>query len=138
MIVRELELDRDAFEGPFDLLMTLVLKDELDLRELDVAGIVLAFLERLAERESLDLEACGEFLVLISALLTYQTLSPAPDNDVAWAANIETFAADAWFHKKLPADLQQQPLKQVVDPARYFFRTLPRFETPNHLASVAE
>ena len=49
MIVRELELDLDAFEGPFDLLLTLVLKDELDLRDLDVAGIVLAFLERLAE-----------------------------------------------------------------------------------------
>jgi segregation and condensation protein A len=44
VIVRELELDLDAFEGPFDLLLTLVLKDELDLRELDVARIVLAFL----------------------------------------------------------------------------------------------
>ncbi|MHB8469910.1 MAG: segregation and condensation protein A [Gaiellaceae bacterium] len=69
MIVRELELDLDAFEGPFDLLLTLVLKDELDLRELDVAGIVLAFLDRLAARDELDLEACGEFLVLIAALL---------------------------------------------------------------------
>ena len=59
MIVRELELDLDAFEGPFDLLLTLVLKDELDLREIDVAGIVLAFLERLADQEQLDLEACG-------------------------------------------------------------------------------
>jgi len=69
VIVRELELDLDAFEGPFDLLLTLVLKEELDLREVDVAGIVLAFLERLAQREELDLDACGEFLVLISALL---------------------------------------------------------------------
>jgi len=33
VIVRELELDLDAFEGPFDLLLPLVLKDELDLRE---------------------------------------------------------------------------------------------------------
>jgi len=31
MIVRELDLDLDAFEGPFDLLLTLVLKEELDL-----------------------------------------------------------------------------------------------------------
>ena len=36
---------------------------------MDVAGIVLAFLERLAEREELDLDACGEFLVLVAALL---------------------------------------------------------------------
>ena len=69
MVVRELELDLDAFEGPFDLLLSLVLREELDLAEVDVAGIIVAFVERLAEREQLDLEACGEFLVLVSALL---------------------------------------------------------------------
>jgi segregation and condensation protein A len=67
--VRELELDLDAFEGPFDLLLTLVLRDEVSLVDVDVAGIVLAFVERLAERDELDLDACGEFLVLIAALL---------------------------------------------------------------------
>ena len=69
MIVRELELDLDAFEGPFDLLLTLVLKEEVDLADVDVAGIVVRFLERLAERDALDLDACGEFLVLVAALL---------------------------------------------------------------------
>jgi segregation and condensation protein A len=67
--VRELDLDLEAFEGPFDLLLALVLRDELDLGEVDVAGIVLAFLDRLAERDELDLDACGEFLVLVAALL---------------------------------------------------------------------
>ena len=59
-------------------------------------------------------------IVLISSLLTYQTLSPAPDNDVAYAALVQTYAADAWYHKKLPSDLQQQALKAVVDQARVF------------------
>jgi segregation and condensation protein A len=69
MIARELELDLDAFEGPFDLLLTLVLKEEVDLADVDVAGIVVRFVERLAERDALDLDACGEFLVLVAALL---------------------------------------------------------------------
>jgi segregation and condensation protein A len=69
VIVRQLDLDLDAFEGPFDLLLTLVLREELDLAEVDVAGIVVAFVERLAARDQLDLEACGEFLVLVAALL---------------------------------------------------------------------
>jgi len=77
--VRELELDLDAFEGPFDLLLALVLKEELDLRDVDLAGIVTAFLERLAEREELDLDACGEFLVLISALLELKARALFPD-----------------------------------------------------------
>jgi carboxypeptidase C (cathepsin A) len=59
-------------------------------------------------------------IVLISSLLTYQTLSPAPDNDIAYAIQLETFAATAWYHKRLPADLEQKPLKQVVAEARSF------------------
>ena len=69
MIVGELDLDLEAFEGPFDLLLTLVLKDELPAGDVDVAAIVVEFCERLAERDELDLEACGEFLVLVAGLL---------------------------------------------------------------------
>jgi segregation and condensation protein A len=82
VIVRELELDLDAFAGPFDLLLALVLKEELDLGDVDLAGIVTAFLERLAEREELDLEACGEFLVLIAALLELKARALFPDEAV--------------------------------------------------------
>ena len=79
MPVRELELELDAFEGPFDLLLTLLLKEELEPREIDIAAIVLAFVERLAERDELDLEACGEFLVLVSALLELKARALFPD-----------------------------------------------------------
>lgn len=79
--VGELDLDLDAFEGPFDLLLTLVLRDELPLREVDLAEVVIAFVERLAGRDELDLEACGEFLVLISALLELKARGLFPDED---------------------------------------------------------
>jgi len=69
VIVGELDLDLEAFEGPFDLLLTLVLKDELPAGDVDVAAIVVEFCERLAQRDELDLEACGEFLVLVAGLL---------------------------------------------------------------------
>jgi segregation and condensation protein A len=85
MVVRELELDLDAFEGPFDLLLTLVLREELDLAEVDVAAIVLAFLERLAERDELDLDACGEFLVLVAALLELKARGLFPDEEAELA-----------------------------------------------------
>ncbi|MFN2466944.1 MAG: ScpA family protein [Gaiellaceae bacterium] len=79
MIVRELDLDLDAFEGPFDLLLTLVLKEELEPAEVDVAGIVCAFVERLAASDRLDLDACGEFLVLVAALLELKARGLFPD-----------------------------------------------------------
>ena len=88
MGVRELELDLDAFEGPFDLLLTLVLKEELHLADVDVASIVGAFVERLAAREQLDLELCGEFLVLVAALLELKARELFPDED-ADASDLE-------------------------------------------------
>ncbi len=138
MIVRELELDLDAFEGPFDLLLTLVLKEELDLRELDVAAIVLAFVERLAEREELDLEACGEFLVLVSALLELKARGLFPE-EAAELAELEPEGAAeelarrlaeyrrmkeaaAWLRERLAAEgdrffrLGPAPLAPQVEP----------------------
>jgi segregation and condensation protein A len=83
--VRELELDLDAFEGPFDLLLSLVLREELPLQELDLAQIVITFVEHLAERDELDLDACGEFLILISALLELKARAMFPEEDAELA-----------------------------------------------------
>ena len=83
--VRELQLDLDAFEGPFDLLLTLVLKEALEPAEVDVAAIVVAFVEHLAERERLDLDSCGEFLVLVAALLELKARGLFPEEQAELA-----------------------------------------------------
>jgi segregation and condensation protein A len=80
-----LELDLDAFEGPFDLLLTLVLKEALEPAEVDVAGIVVAFVEHLAAQERLDLDACGEFLVLVAALLELKARGLFPEEEAELA-----------------------------------------------------
>jgi carboxypeptidase C (cathepsin A) len=73
--------------------------------------------QELQTRHGIDLNG----IVLVSALLSYQTIrTGAPNNDVAWASLIESFTADAWYHKKLPPDLQAKTIKQVVDDARTF------------------
>jgi segregation and condensation protein A len=77
-----LGLDLDAFEGPFDLLLTLVLREELGLAEVDLAEIVITFVSHLAGRDRLDLDACGEFLVLIAALLELKARGLFDEEDV--------------------------------------------------------
>jgi segregation and condensation protein A len=79
--VRELELDLDAFEGPFDLLLSLVLREELELRDVELAEIVVAFVEHLDAKGELDLDACGEFLILIAALLELKARAMFPEED---------------------------------------------------------
>ena len=69
MRLADLELDLDVFAGPFDLLLTLILREEVDLLEVDLAEIVISYIDHLERRGELDLEAATEFLVLIAALL---------------------------------------------------------------------
>ena len=69
MSLQALELDLEVFTGPFDLLLALVLREEVDLLELPLAEIVLAYLDHLQERGELDLETTTEFIVLVAALL---------------------------------------------------------------------
>jgi len=69
MIVADLELDLDVFQGPFDLLLALILREEVELAEVPIAEIIAAYVERAYDRGDLDLESASEFLVLIAALL---------------------------------------------------------------------
>ncbi len=69
MSIASLDLDLDVFTGPFDLLLTLVLREEIDLFELQLADVVLAYLDHLESSGQLDLESATEFIVLIAALL---------------------------------------------------------------------
>jgi len=64
-----LELDLEVFHGPFDLLLALVLREEVDLLEVDLADVVLAYLDHLERTGEVDLEATTDFLVLIAAVL---------------------------------------------------------------------
>ena len=68
-LIAELELDLEVFTGPFDLLLTLVLKEEVDLLEVELADFVLAYVDVLEARGELDLVVATEFIVLIAALL---------------------------------------------------------------------
>ncbi len=69
MIVSDLMLDLDVFQGPFDLLLALVMREEIELAELPIAEVVVAYIEHAYDDGVLDLESASEFLVLIAALL---------------------------------------------------------------------
>ena len=82
MTLAALELDLEVFSGPFDLLLALVLREEVDLLELSLADVVLAYLDHLEARGELDLETATEFIVLVAALLELKSrLMLAPDEE---------------------------------------------------------
>ncbi len=58
-------------------------------------------------------------IALISTILSYQTVSFAPSNDIAYALHLPTYTATAWYHKKLSPDLQKDLKKALRESEDY-------------------
>jgi segregation and condensation protein A len=59
----------EVFEGPLDLLLYLIKKDEVDIYEVNLTKLATQFLEYIDTMRLLDLEVAGEFLVMAATLM---------------------------------------------------------------------
>jgi carboxypeptidase C (cathepsin A) len=59
-------------------------------------------------------------VVLVSSVLNFQTLEFTRGNDLPYVLFLPTYTATAWYHKKLPSDLQQQDLATVLNDVQQF------------------
>src|SRR3954454_21924964 len=107
MTVASLELDLEVFSGPFDLLLTLVLREEVDLLEVDLADVVLTYLDHLEGKGELDLEVATEFLVLIAALLELKSRLMLPREGEDELLDLE------------PGEAAEELLARLLDSHRY-------------------
>ena len=57
-------------------------------------------------------------IFLLGTVLNFQYISQSPANDIGYSTYLPTYTATAWYHKKLPADLQKMSLEQVVQQSR--------------------
>lgn len=71
------------FEGPLDLLLHLIKRDEIDIYDIPIAHITKQYLDTLELMRALDLEVAGEFLVMAATLMRIKSrmLLPLPKSD---------------------------------------------------------
>src|SRR6185437_7002407 len=82
-------VDIDTFRCPLDLLLYLVKRDEVDIRDIPIARVCEQFTEYLNVLRLIDVERAGDFLVMASTLLEIKSKllllrpeeSSAPDED---------------------------------------------------------
>lgn len=76
-------LEQFQFEGPLDLLMTLIQKNKVNIEDLPIALICDQYLEYLRAAQSMDMEVAGEFIVMASELMRIKSkmLLPRPKED---------------------------------------------------------
>ncbi len=75
------EVNTPVYDGPFDLLLHLILKDQVDLYEVSLSAIVDAFLEEMKLISSLDLELATEFLLIAATLVELKSRRLLPGRD---------------------------------------------------------
>jgi segregation and condensation protein A len=75
------EVSTPVFEGPFDLLLHLILKEEVDLWEISLARIVDAFCVEVERMQRLDLESATEFLLIAATLVELKARRLLPGRD---------------------------------------------------------
>jgi len=70
-----------SFEGPLDLLLHLIRRDEIDIYDIPIAHITRHYLDMIEAMQLLDLEVAGEFLVMAATLMRIKArllLPPSP------------------------------------------------------------
>jgi len=68
----------DVFEGPFDLLLYLIKKNELDIYTVSLSHITSEYLDYVRTMQQMDLELAGEFLVIAATLIYIKTQRMLP------------------------------------------------------------
>ena len=70
-----------VYEGPFDLLLHLILREEVDIHEISLSTIVDAYLAELLKMQQLDLEVATEFLLIAATLIELKTRRLLPGRE---------------------------------------------------------
>ena len=73
-----------AYEGPFELLLDLIKKNEMDIYNIEISVITKQYLEYLKQMKQFDLEIAGEFLVMAATLVYIKSkmLLPATEEEI--------------------------------------------------------
>ena len=85
------KVDLDVFEGPLDLLLYLIRREELDIYDIPIEHIAAEYMKFIDEARRLDLDIAGEFIVMAATLMVIKSrmLLPvsrraAEDGDEEW------------------------------------------------------
>src|SRR5580765_2587611 len=73
----------EVFEGPLDLLLYLIRRDEIDIYDIPISHITEQYLTHLKALEELDIAVAGDFLLMASTLIYIKSkmlLPPVPGN----------------------------------------------------------
>src|SRR5215469_9372353 len=86
----------EVFEGPLDLLLYLIKKEEVDIYEVNLTRLATQFIEYIETMRMLDLEIAGEFLVMAATLMYIKSRELLPVDQQAQVEGEEEGTDPRW------------------------------------------
>ncbi len=90
----EYRIKLPAFEGPLDLLLFLIRKNELDIYDIPITAVTGQYIEVLRSMQNLDLEIAGEFFVMAATLMEIKSRMLLPKGQAAVGSDDDDDAMD--------------------------------------------
>lgn len=82
------EIHLPVFEGPFDLLLFFIERDELDIYDIPIAQITREFMQYLSSLEALDMEVASEFILVAATLMRIKAKMLLPRQELDAEGNV--------------------------------------------------
>lgn len=82
MILQEINVKLDVFEGPLDLLLHLIQKLEIDIYDIPIAAVTEQYMNYIHTMKTLELEIAGEYLVMAATLMAIKSKMLLPKQEL--------------------------------------------------------
>ncbi|MCL1904153.1 MAG: segregation/condensation protein A [Oscillospiraceae bacterium] len=77
----KLEIKAEIFDGPLDLMLSLIAKHKLDIQDIEISVLLEQFLNYIADSKENEIELAGEFLEMAARLIYIKTVSLLPKHE---------------------------------------------------------
>jgi segregation and condensation protein A len=116
----------EIFEGPLDLLLYLIKKNDLDISEIPIAQITAEYLSYLDMMKDLNLDIAGEFLLMASTLMQIKAhmLLPSPETDEEEENPLDELKAKLLEYQKYK-EVAQVLLQKEAEFSQVHYRSVP-------------
>ena len=123
-VIKAKQEDMEDFDGPLDLILHLLSKNKIEIRDIQITQLLDQYLEWMERREELNLEVASEFVTMAAHLVYIKTRMLLSINDEEAASEMELLMAALEQHQHHESYLKIKQLTERLGPMSEFGRNV--------------
>lgn len=133
-VIKAKDEDLEDFNGPLDLILSLLSKNKMEIKDIQISLILDQYLDWMARRKELDLEVASEFVTMAAHLVYIKTRMLLSIHDEEAMSEMEQLIADLEAHQRHESYLKIQAIAPQLG-ERYLYGRDYITKVPEHLSA---